>query len=68
LEVQLKIASRREVMERLGKKDIPKLLSEIEKDQQQLAEWEKLGVPEQDARPTQLTKTAKPQSNVSSGG
>jgi hypothetical protein len=34
LELQLKIASRREVMERLGKRNIPKILSEIESEEE----------------------------------
>ena len=32
MEVGLKIASRREVMQRLGKQNIPELLKEIDKD------------------------------------
>ena len=55
IELQNRVGSRREIMERLGKKNIPKLLDEIEQDTKEKVEMEKeikggdsFGTPPQD--------------------
>ena len=40
IELQLKIGSRKEIMNRLGKKNIPKVLEEIVKDLDDLSKYE----------------------------
>ena len=41
IELQQRVGSRREIMERLGKKNIPKLLDEIEQDTKERVDMEK---------------------------